>query len=346
MSAEPSGSGAGLPQPWEDAWRESLYGPGGFYLRPEGPAGHFSTAAHTSQGGLLAAALVRLAHEAGCVRVVDVGAGRGELLTAMADCPEAGALQLQAVEVGPRPEGLPRRLSWSRTVPPSELATLLVGWELLDVVPCPVLQADAQGALRTVHVGPDGEVLGGDPEGRDLTWCREWWPGPYQPGQRVEAGRTRDELWVTTLQALTGRWLAIAVDYQHVVGTRPEQGSLTGFRSGRRTEPVPDCEHDLTAHVALDAVAAAVRASLPATTSVLTKQEQALRALGLSTRRPAVQAARTEPMEYLRALSAAGESAALLDPSGLGGFGWLLTACGLEATEALRRIVEPADPST
>ena len=31
---------------WEAAWRDALYGPVGFYRRPEGPAGHFRTAAH------------------------------------------------------------------------------------------------------------------------------------------------------------------------------------------------------------------------------------------------------------------------------------------------------------
>ena len=34
--------------PWEQAWAEALYGPRGFYRRPEGPAGHFRTAAHAA----------------------------------------------------------------------------------------------------------------------------------------------------------------------------------------------------------------------------------------------------------------------------------------------------------
>ncbi|NEB77546.1 hypothetical protein G3I40_20315, partial [Streptomyces sp. SID14478] len=51
------------------------------------------------------------------------------------------------------------------------------------------------------------------------------------------------------------RGLAVAVDYAHARGTRPPFGTLTGFRAGRETAPVPDGTCDLTAHVALDACA-------------------------------------------------------------------------------------------
>lgn len=70
--------------PWQQAWQQALYGPHGFYLRPEGPAGHFRTACHAG-AAVLAAALTRLALEAGCTAIVDVGAGRGELLTGLAE---------------------------------------------------------------------------------------------------------------------------------------------------------------------------------------------------------------------------------------------------------------------
>ncbi|MER7036018.1 hypothetical protein ABT334_34275, partial [Streptomyces albidoflavus] len=70
---------------WREATRTALYGDEGFYRRPEGPAGHFRTSVHAS--GLFASAiarlLVRTARElgSGTVDLVDVGAGRGELLT-------------------------------------------------------------------------------------------------------------------------------------------------------------------------------------------------------------------------------------------------------------------------
>ncbi|MYS43043.1 hypothetical protein GTY23_17755, partial [Streptomyces sp. SID5998] len=53
------------------------------------------------------------------------------------------------------------------------------------------------------------------------------------------------------------RGLAVAVDYAHTAADRPPFGTLTGFRDGRETAPVPDGSCDLTAHVALDACAAA-----------------------------------------------------------------------------------------
>jgi SAM-dependent MidA family methyltransferase len=70
--------------PWDQAWQEALYGEQGFYRRSEGPAGHFRTACHAG-AGVLAGALIRLAAEGGCTTIVDVGAGRGELLTALAE---------------------------------------------------------------------------------------------------------------------------------------------------------------------------------------------------------------------------------------------------------------------
>jgi hypothetical protein len=73
---------------------------------------------------------------------------------------------------------------------------------------------------------------------------------------------------------------------------------------------------DVTAHVALDSLAAAVSGQL-------TTQRDALRALGISAERPSQELARAEPLRYLAELSSAGEAAELLNPSGLGGFGWV-----------------------
>src|SRR5699024_7015856 len=69
--------------PWREAWQEALYGSGGFYRRPEGPVGHFETATHGPVGRALARTLVGLAAETGAEGVVDLGAGRGELLSAL-----------------------------------------------------------------------------------------------------------------------------------------------------------------------------------------------------------------------------------------------------------------------
>lgn len=304
---------------WEKAWWQALYGPAGFYRRPEGPAGHFRTAAHAAARELTVA-LHRLAAEHGCTAIVDVGAGRGELLTALAADPgPAGtALGLWGVDVVPRPPQLNPSVGWSQglaSLPDRVLAgALVLAWELLDVVPCPVLEADADGVLREVLIDPatGREALGEPARGADLAWCERWWPVPEDPananananedveGDRVEVGRPRDRLWAD----LVGRSLAagagalLAVDYAHRRGQRPARGSLTGFRAGRALVPRPDGSMDVTAHVAVDAVAeAGLRAG--ATSSELTSQHAALRELGV-------------------------HNAELLDPGGLGGFSWLL----------------------
>ncbi len=146
-----------------------------------------------------------------------------------------------------------------------------------------------------------------------------------EEGQRAEVGRTRDEAWAAATGRLT-RGLAVAVDYAHSIGTRPFGGTLTGYRQGRQVAPVPDGSCDITAHVALDACAAAAP-------GLLTTQRAALRALGVSGDRPARELAIADPPAYLRGLQAAGEAAELTDPAGLGSFGWLVCAVGVPMPE-------------
>jgi SAM-dependent MidA family methyltransferase len=293
---------AGDARPWQDAWSDALYGEHGFYRRPEGPAGHFRTAAHAAPGEV-AAAVARLAAEAGCTAVVDVGAGRGELLRALhALGPASQVTELHGVEVAARPPRLPAEVRWSRRVPRVPDA-LVVAWELLDVVPCPVLEVDDEGVPRVVLVEPASgrERLGPPASAADLAWCASWWPpGGLEPGDRIEVGRPRDKAWASLVAAaaIAGGGLLLAVDYSHAAAARPPLGSLTGFRAGRAVPPRPDGSGDVTAHVALDAVAAAGEAA-GATTTLLTRQDDALRALGVTRRE-------------------------LLDPGSLGGFGWLV----------------------
>ncbi|MET8266152.1 SAM-dependent methyltransferase, partial [Micromonospora arida] len=74
---------------WRDAMSRALYGPGGFFVAGTGPADHFRTSVHASPA--FATALLRLVTEVDAALghpsrfdVVDVGAGRGELLRALA----------------------------------------------------------------------------------------------------------------------------------------------------------------------------------------------------------------------------------------------------------------------
>src|SRR5690606_25418497 len=74
---------------WREAMTTALYGAGGFYTRPgPGPAAHFRTSAHASPR--FAEALLRLLAQVDQalgkpdpLDLVDVGAGRGELLSAL-----------------------------------------------------------------------------------------------------------------------------------------------------------------------------------------------------------------------------------------------------------------------
>lgn len=127
------------------------------------------------------------------------------------------------------------------------------------------------------------------------------------------------------------RGVAVAVDYAHQRDTRPYYGTLAGYRHGRAVPPVPDGSCDVTAHVALDACAVAGwRAG--ASRTLLTSQRVALRDLGVHGARPAPELARTDPGRYLRELGRAGEEAELIDPTGLGAFGWLIQSVDISET--------------
>ena len=317
-------------RPWLTAWQDALYGADGFY-RSNAAAGHFRTSVHASP--LLAGALAQLAASCGVRRVVDVGSGRGELLIALADTDPR--LSLLGVDVVARPPGLPSSVDWLVAPGGADLPAdldarhaLVVAHEWLDDVPCPVLAVDGDGALRVVEVDDDGtEHVGGDPSPDELAWAARWWP-TTRPGDRVEVGLPRERAWADLLARADGSVL-LAVDYCHDRLGRPSAGTLVGYRDGRAVPPVADGSCDITAHVALDALAGA---------GVRTSQRRALQALGVDAARPAPALATTDPMGYLAALARAGEAAELLDPDGLGGFGWLVLSRGPTLPAALRRL--------
>lgn len=316
---------------WQEAAETALYGYGGFYRSPEGPAGHFRTSVHASP--LFAAAvtrlLVRTAAELGtsCVDLVDLGAGRGELLTGvLAALPAEGGdglmVRAYAVERAARPPGLDPRIQW-RAKPPQGVRGLLFANEWLDNVPVPIAETDPDGVERYVLVRTtDGAERPGEPvSGADARWLHHWWPSAG-PGSRAEIGRPRDEAWAGAVATLSAG-LAVAVDYCHVREERPPFGTLTGFRAGREVRPVPDGNCDLTSHVALDACAAAGGPGAEIRT-----QREALRRLGVSGERPPLSLASGDPAGYVRALASAGQAAELTARGGLGDFGWLTQRVG------------------
>ncbi|MEU7596045.1 SAM-dependent methyltransferase [Streptomyces sp. NPDC039022] len=317
---------------WRDATERALYGPGGFYTSGDGPgpAGHFRTSVHVSPryAEALATLLCRVDGSLGRpaeLALLDVGAGRGELLTGVLAAlpkPVCARVRPYAVERAPRPVGLDDRVTWLPELPaPGSLTGLLFANEWLDNVPVDVAETDGDGVPRYVLVRPDGtERLGGPVTGEDAAWLARWWPLPTaDPGLRAEIGHPRDAAWSRAVGTLRAG-LAATADYAHTRATRPPFGTLTGFREGREVHPVPDGTCDITAHVALDACAG------PGAERVT--QRQALHALGVDGSRPPLSLASSDPAAYVRALGSAGAAAELTDPAGLGSFGWLLQPVG------------------
>ncbi|KUN95499.1 SAM-dependent methyltransferase [Streptomyces caeruleatus] len=325
MTAEATGEWCG----WRAAAEAALYGPDGFYRRPEGPAGHFRTSVHASPlfAGAVARLLCRVDEALGrpvSLDFVDMAAGRGELVTGvLAALPAevAARTRAYAVELADRPGTLDHRIEWLPE-PPRRITGLLFANEWLDNVPLEVAEVDSAGVPRLVLVRRDGtERLGEPVAGAESEWLARWWPSASAAeGTRAEIGLPRDEAWAGAVSALD-RGLAVAVDYAHTAATRPAFGTLTGFREGRGTAPVPDGSCDITAHVALDACA------LPG--ARLLSQRAALRSLGITGARPPLELASTRPAEYVRALATAGEAAELTASGGLGDFGWLVQRVGI-----------------
>ncbi|KMS83581.1 hypothetical protein ACZ91_52540 [Streptomyces regensis] len=191
---------------------------------------------------------------------VDMGAGRGELtggVLAALPADVAARVRAYAVEVADRPAGLDERITWLSELPDA-VTGLLFANEWLDNVPVDVAEVDSAGVPRLVLVAEDGSERLGEPvTGAPADWLARWWPLPAEEGLRAEIGLPRDRAWAAAVGRVA-RGLAVAVDYAHTVDARPPFGTLTGFREGRETAPVPDGSCDITAHVALDACAAAV----------------------------------------------------------------------------------------
>jgi SAM-dependent MidA family methyltransferase len=331
---------------WRAAMAEALYGAEGFFAAGDaGPAGHFRTSANASP--LFAGALLRLISQVDDALghpdpfdVVDIGAGRGELLAvlrALLASPSGRGRSLPVrgrslrervrwvgVEVAPRPDGLPADIEWRRNAPDG-IVGLLLATEWLDNVPLDLAEVDEVGRLRRVLVDPKSgeESLGGTVDAADTLWLWRWWPPLREPGDRAEVGWPRDGAWADAVASVR-RGCALAVDYGHLRTARPVYGTLTGFRGGRQVTPVPDGSCDVTAHVAMDSVAAAAGSPYK-----ILSQRVALRALGVDGGRPPLELASTDPAGYLRALSAAGAAAELTDPAGLGGQWWLLHGIGI-----------------
>lgn len=332
------------PLRWRDAMELALYGPDGFFVSGAGPAAHFRTSVHASP--VFAACMLRqletvdaaLGHPAR-LDVVDVGAGRGELLRALLSqaAPELAArLHPVAVELSPRPADLPPEIDWQADIPDG-ITGLLLATEWLDNVPVDVaVHTRAGWRLLLVNPKTGEETLGPAPSRTEITWLAHWWPPtPTRVGGRAEIGSGRDLAWAGAVGKVA-RGVALAVDYGHLRDSRPLDGTLTGYRGGRQVPPVPDGSCDVTAHVAMDSVASAGERVARCAYS-LVSQREALRALGADGGRPPLSLASRDPAGYLRALATASAAAELTDPAGLGGHLWLRQPVGVALDAVVAR---------
>lgn len=269
-----------------EAWQDALYGPRGRFVTSG--VRDFSTAlTDPVTGPVLCRHLLSLAvdteralGEPADFTVTDVGAGTGAFLAFTAVHGPA-RWRLHAVEVGPRPAALDRRIDWGTDIP--ETRGLLLAHEWLDDVPLDVVREGrvvlADGTLGDEH---------------DQRWVDRW------GGE--EDGSTRDDAWRAAAGRLTAG-LAVAIDYGHDRATR--RRTLTGWRSGRPVPPAFDGSCDITAHVALDSLTAAV----PGQT--LVTQREALASLAP------------------RGLAGTSALRALRDPDGYGAYGWVSLRRGI-----------------
>ena len=322
--------------PWSVAWRDAATGPGGFWRR-EQPGAHFAT----STGRVLAAAMVRVLAEIDArlgspsrIDVVDMGAGDGTLLAAMAevlgDSDLGSRARFMGIDVRARPGDLPSSIEWRVVEPdkdglnatpddsggPLRVRGLLMAHEWLDEIPLDIVQRDSSGVDRLVLVDRDGrESLGDGVEGTDdAEWLARWWP-LSDSGDRAEVGITRDIEWArlcSTVEVGT----VIATDYAHVMDDR--RSTLRAYRRGAVVDPVPDGSCNLTAHVAIDACMSATPPGLAVSSET---QRDALAAMELSGALPDPRG--TSPETYARAIEDSLHARALRDPRGRGSFTWL-----------------------
>ena len=306
------------------AMARALYGEDGFFRR-ERPSDHFRTSVSASP--LFAEAVARLVthvdRELGhpdALTVLDVGAGRGRLLSQVLDLlGRDDRLRPIAVEVADRPEGLDPRIEWRADLP-TGFRGLLIATEWLDNVPLDIAKVDEDGVAR--YLLSDG-ALGDRLSAPDAHWVAEWWP-IHEPGDSAEIGRSRDDAWAAAVARLSAG-LAVTVDYGHTRADR--RPTLTGFRNGRQVEPRFDGTTDITAHVAVDSVSARAALRVPPM-----RQREALRALGIDGARPPLSLATTDPAAYVRALSRASQAAELIAEGGLGDHWWVLEPVTIEWT--------------
>lgn len=306
-----------------------LYGPNGFYVTGgrAGRRGDFLTSAEVGPlfGTVLARRLdaewERLGRPAGFT-VVDAGAGPGTLarsvLAARPRCLEHGtylAVEVSAAQRARHPEGV-RSVA---TMPDALECGAVVANELLDNLPFGLWVRD--GEWREAHVTVDGDGFAEVLRAGEPSFALE--PGaPHGARAPVQAAAAA---WLEGALAALAAGSVIVIDYctaRTVTAAaspwREWLRTYAGHSRGAHYLRDPGGQ-DITAQVMIDQLRA-VREP-----DAVSSQAQFLRFWGIDElvaegEREWARSAAAPTLEAVRMRSRTGESRALLDPSGLGGF--------------------------
>lgn len=310
---------------------DALYGPAGFYMRPDGGSagrrGDFLTSPEVGPlfGALLARAIDGEWERLGRpdpFTVVDAGAGPGTLarsvLAAAPAC--SSALRYVAVEVSAaqrdrHPAGVESRAD----LPEGGFAGVIVANELLDNLPFRLAVFDSGWREAFVDLGRGGTAT------ERLSAPFDPVPGVLPPNARHGARAPlvdRAAAWVDDARQRLSQGTVIVIDYGVArtgeLAARPWREWLRTFRANARGGHYLQApgSQDITVDIPFD--------QLPEPDAVRT-QAQYLQLLGIEElvdagRRFWEEHAARPGLEAMRMRSRISESEALLDPSGLGGF--------------------------
>ena len=245
---------------WRDVWHAD-----DFYVQ-HAPEDHFQTLAQV--GATLAQHIATWLSEqvTGGVEVFELGSANASLIRHVsASTPHI--TYAHAIDLRERPADLDASIIWHRRdvgsqgLPPrmSDATPVLLAHEFFDDIPCDVVEVDDAGCWW-VDAGETGEPIRGSRvvEADAIDWMHRWWP-PHRSGMQIEVGLNRDRIWHALMRQYP-RAIGIVIDYGHTrrersIGTW-DAGTLVGYRNHRVTAPRLDGRTNVTAHVAIDALAA------------------------------------------------------------------------------------------
>jgi SAM-dependent MidA family methyltransferase len=199
------------------------------------------------------------------VEIFDIGAGDGALVQAIATMTD---YTVHGIDIRPKPAHLDSRIHWHGAPPEPNRDALpvVVCHEFLDDVPCEVVECTEDGSPFLLHMDDDGtphrgpaltDPAAGANRAALMTWMQRWWP-ISRPYSRAEIGLERDRMW-RKLTGFAAGGLAFAIDYGHLLPERLvgtwDGGTLLCFRAGRPASVAFTGDRNITAHVAMDAVA-------------------------------------------------------------------------------------------